>query len=164
MSFRLFFKMLFLTLALTATVYSMYLLNTGHMSDFWTSLGLEHKTQSLNWCSNRLTQLKGAANDWRVEEKNKQWQITKNTDTKIIPYLDMEKWLAQYCILDISIYRNPDLLDMHLEPFAVASFNDGSQAKIFLVGDKKIFQINEVIFTSPELEQGIAELKDLLKI
>jgi hypothetical protein len=165
MKIKFIFKAFFLLLALTATLYSIYLLDTGHMGDFWTSLGIGNKGQSLIWCSSRVTQLEDAKNKgWMLEEKNQQWQITKLSDTKNLNYLDLEKWLAKYCTLEITIYNNPDILDMHLEPFAVARFNDGTSAKIYTLGDKNIFQINEVIFQSREFEQALQELKDLLKI
>lgn len=167
MNIRFISKVVFLLLALTATIYAAVLLNTGHMNDFWTSLGLGKEAQSLNWCTDRLLTLSGQSGNisWTLKEENQKWLIVKNeTDIKTLEYLDIEKWLAKYCILDIVVYKDLAILDMHVSPIAVASFNDSTSVKIFSLGDKGIYQINNVSFTSAEFEEGLAELKALLKI
>lgn len=166
MHFRLFFKLFFLFLALGATIYSLTLLNTGHMNDFWTSLGIGQNTNSLNWCSNRLVSLSGATatGNWTLKEDNRQWVIENNNETKILEYLDVEKWLAKYCIIDIEPYKSEAILDMAVAPIATAIFNDGSKAKLFRLGQDNVFQINHSTFKSPEWEEAIKELQSLLKI
>jgi len=166
MNWKMAFKIATLLIALTATVYSMYLLNTGHSTDFMVSLGLGQKTQSLNWCENRLTKLESAepGKAWILQNVDRQWQISiDNGEAKTVQYLDVEKWLAKYCTLDIQLYNNEKVLDLHIEPFARATFNDGKDAKIYILGDD-IFQINEVIFRSHEFKTGLADLHSLLKI
>lgn len=167
MNSKVIIKVLFLALALTATIYSLTLLNTGHMDDFWTSLGIGKKNQSLNWCTNRLVTLSGNSESgpWVLKEENRQWLIVKNTsDVKILSYLDVEKWLAKYCLLTIDIYRDVSILDMAVNTIATANFNDGTSAKIYTLGHKEIYQINEVIFVSDEWTQALKELRNLLNI
>jgi len=166
MNFKVAFKVLTLLIALSATVYSMYLLNSSHTSDFMTSLGFGSQSQSLNWCSNRMTKMMGAVPElpWILEEKDQQWMFSGGGEPpKRMEYLDIEKWLAKYCILKIEIYRGDDMLDFKLQPFAFVTFNDGQVAKIYRLGED-IFQINEVTFKSKEFEDAVKELKDLLKI
>lgn len=166
MNFRLIAKVTFLLVALTATVFAVVQLNTGHMNDFWTSLGIGKKTHSLNWCNDRLISFTGTkdAVTWTLKEENRKWVIVKDSsDTKTLEYLDIEKWLAKYCILDI-VVEKVDALDMKVTPIALATFNDETKTRIFKLGDQKLYQINHVIFTSTELEQGLAELYALLKI
>lgn len=133
--------------------------------DFLSSLGFSG--DHLNWCSSRLVRLENLGDSqtsWVLEEKDKQWLLTKNGNEPLrVNYLSVEKWLAKYCTLQIHLYKNPNLLDMHLIPFAKASFNDGTEAKIFFI-ENKIYQINEVIFTSEEMKQALKELRNLLKI
>ena len=135
------------------------------MNDFWASLGMGSPSQSLNWCQSRLLTLQDSNNKWFLKDETQKWTLTKENQAQTtITYLDMEKWLAKYCTLNISLYRDPKLLDMHMQPFATALFNGGTHARIFIIGDDGVFQINEVIFTSPEFAQGLKDLKDLLKI
>ncbi|MCC6138531.1 MAG: hypothetical protein IT287_07850 [Bdellovibrionaceae bacterium] len=165
MNIRLISKLVFLFVALSATIYSAILLNNGHMNDFWTSLGFSKNSQSLNWCTDRLLVLSGTKNNlnWTLKEQDRKWVIIKNeTDTKQLDYLDIEKWLAKYCILDIVPSKDIAMLDMPVEHLATASFNDSSSVKIFKLGN--MYQINHVTFTSPELQKGLEELMDLLKI
>ena len=166
MPFKIFFKLFFLFIALGATIYSLVLLNTGHMNDFWTSLGMGANSKSLNWCSNRLESLSGTAANgpWTLKEENRQWVITKDNNTKILEYLDVEKWLAKYCIIDIEPYNNEAILDMTVTPIATAVFNDQSKAKLFRLGKENVFQINHFIFKSSEWEEAMKELQTLLKI
>jgi hypothetical protein len=166
MSLRILSKVAFLLLALAATVYAVFQLNTGHMNDFWTSLGMGKNSQSLNWCNDRLVSLSGTHNtvEWTLKEHDAKWIIVKNNDTKTLEYLDIEKWLAKYCILDIKTEKNESFLDMAVTPIAFAEFNDKSTARIFTLGNNGLFQINTVIFTSPEFEQALVELRALLKL
>jgi hypothetical protein len=159
MSFKMAFKIFTL-------LFAMYLLNTDHSTAFMVSLGLGEKSQTLNWCSNRMTKLESSepGKAWILEEVHQKWQISiDSSEPKNVEYLDVEKWLAQYCMLNIHIYRNEKILDQHLMPFAKATFNDGSEAKIFRLGDD-VFQINEVIFKSHQMESAIRDLQNLLKI
>lgn len=166
MRIRLFLKLFFLFIALSATIYSLALLNTGHMNDFWTSLGIGKKHNALNWCNNRLESLSGKTAEvaWTLKEDNRQWVIQKNAETKTLEYLDVEKWLARYCIVDIEIYKDSAILDMPVTLIAIAQFNDGTSAKIFRLGDNEIFQINHYTFKSSEWEQALKDLQSLLKI
>lgn len=167
MNIRVFSKIAFLLVALAATVFALIQLNTGHMNDFWTSLGIGKKTHSLNWCNNRLISLTGTSNNvvWTLKEQDRKWVIVKGeSEMKTLEYLDIEKWLAKYCILDISVFKDNSIFDMVVHPIATATFNDGSSAKMFTLGDKGLYQIDHVVFTSPEFEKGLAELKDLLKL
>lgn len=167
MNLRYFSKILFLLLALSATLFAVIQLNTGHMNDFWTSLGIGKSSHSLNWCNDRLVALEGSKNDtaWILKEDQRQWVVVKNqTDTKVLNYLDIEKWLAKYCILDIVAAENVDALEMKVTQLAFAKFNDGSTARVFKLGDGPLFQINQVIFASTELEEGLIELNNLLAL
>lgn len=166
MNLRLFSKISFLLLALAATLYAVIQLNTGHMNDFWTSLGIGKSTQSLNWCNDRLLSLSGTENNvsWTMQEENGKWVVIKNsTDKKTLEYLDVEKWLAKYCILNIETHKE-DALSLAVTPIATASFNDKTTARLFALGDKNVYQINTVIFTSDEFQQALADLKTLLKL
>lgn len=166
MNLRILSKVGFLLVALVATIYAVIQLNTGHMNDFWTSLGMGKNSQSLNWCNDRLVRLSGTQNNvtWELKEQDSQWVIIKNQDTKTLEYLDIEKWLAKYCILDIKTEKSESFLDMAVTPVALAEFNDKTTARIFTLGNKNLYQINTVIFTSSEFDQALLELKSLLKL
>ncbi len=167
MNLRLSAKIAFLIVALSATVFAVVQLNTGHMNDFWTSLGIGTKTHSLNWCNNRLVALTGTKNnvEWTLKEHERQWVVTKNNaDAKTLEYLDVEKWLAQYCILDITVEKSKDPLSMTVQQVAHATFNDATTARVFKLGNENLFQINHVIFTSQELEKALEDLYRLLAI
>lgn len=166
MNLRILSKVGFLLLALVATLYAVIQLNTGHMNDFWTSLGMGKNSKSLNWCNDRLMALSGSHNDmeWTLKEQDGKWIITKNDDTKTLEYLDIEKWLAKYCILDIETVENASFLDMAVTQVAFAEFNDKTTARIFILGNKNLYQINTVVFTSKEFDQALVDLKTLLKL
>lgn len=166
MNLRILSKISFLLVALTATIYAVFQLNTGHMNDFWTSLGIGKNSQSLNWCNDRLISLSGTDNNvaWTMQEENGKWIVIKNgNDTKTLEYLDVEKWLAKYCILDIETHKG-DALEMAVTPIAVATFNDKTTVRLFALGNQNVYQINTVIFTSEELQQALLDLKNLLKL
>lgn len=166
MNWKLALKVVTLLTALSATVYCIYLLNTGHSTDFMVSMGLGEKGQALNWCSNRLTKLESAepGKAWILQETDKKWMISvDSSEPKALEYLDIEKWLAKSCTIKINIYNSEKILEMQSMPFAVASFNDGTQARIYILSED-VFQINEVTFKSYEMKTAIAELKALLKI
>lgn len=164
MPFKFIFKSLTLVLALGMTIYCIYLLNQGHLTDFMGSLGMGEYSKTFNWCTNRVTKMESLSKTtWTLEEKDKKWLVSTNGGEPLtLDYLAVEKWFAKYCLVRIQVYRNENLLDKHLEPFAKAQFNDGTLARIYtLEGD--VFQINEVIFKSPQMKEGLAELQRLLK-
>lgn len=167
MNMRIFFKSFFLMIALSATLYAVTLLNTGHMNDFWISLGLGKANQSLNWCRERVVKISGTndAGTWTLFEEKQEWLIGKNSDpVQKLDYLEVEKWFAKNCIINIEIYKNISILDMAILPFGVAHFNDGTNAKIISLGNEGVYQINEVIFKSKDWTQALEDLKNLLKI
>jgi hypothetical protein len=167
MNFRYIFKVITLFASLVMTIYCIYLLNQGHLSDFLGSVGMGKYSQNLNWCSNRVSKIENANPEglpWVLEEKDKKWLITKDSAApQTLPYLDVEKWLAQSCQIHILVYRSENLLDKHLQPFAKVYFNDGKMALISVL-DKDTFQINEIAFKAPEMQTAIEDLKNLIKI
>lgn len=161
---KLLFKASVLFLALGMTIYCIYLLNQGHLSDFMGSIGSKY-TQTLSWCSNRITKMESLSDaKWIMEEKDKKWLVSKDGGAPLeLSYLEVEKWMAQTCQLHILVYRSESLLDKHLAPFAKVSFNDGKEAKIYIL-ENDTFQINEVIFKSPEMQTAVADFKKLLTL
>lgn len=163
MSLKYIFKLTTLLAALSATVYAIYLLNTGHSSDFMTSLGFGSHGQTLNWCSNRVSKIEAATGKWKLEEIDRKWTVSLDgAEPQRLDYLEIEKWFASYCILHIELYRSENILDQRLEPFATVHFNDGKTAKIFRLGEDA-YHINEVIFKSKEFNQALIDLQSLLK-
>jgi hypothetical protein len=163
MNWKIGFKIFTLLTALSATVFSIYLLNSQHSSDFFSSLGFGSSSQNLNWCSDRLKKAEGLFSDWSVEEKDRQWVLQKNNTSVVVDYLEVEKWLARYCAVKISPVSKEKILDLKLEPFARFFFNDGNKVLIYQK-ENTIFQFNEVIFTSEEMSSAFASLKNLLKV
>lgn len=165
MKLRFALKAITLFSALGFTLAAIYMLNTGHMSDFWTSLGFGQSGQSLNWCTDRLVKMESTApSPWSLEEKDRQWIFTMAPDPgKTVEYLEIEKWLAKYCTVEIKVYKDPKMFDLHLQPIANVYFNDNTKAQIYRLDDQ-LFQINEVVFTSAEMKAAIDDLYALLQI
>lgn len=164
MNWKLWFKAGSLFVALFATVFSIYLLNSQHSVDFLSSLGFSSSQKTLNWCTERLRKAEGLSHNWSLEEKDGQWLlITADSKELRVDYLEIEKWLAKYCSVDITPYPKEKLLDLKLSPFARILFNDESRALIYQK-DFTIFQINEYTFESRELQEGLLALQNLLKI
>jgi hypothetical protein len=163
MNWKFGFKILTLTIALSATLFSIYLLNSQHANDFFTSLGFSSASKNLNWCTDRLKKAEGLNSEWSLEEKDRQWILQKNNTTTIVDYLDIEKWLARYCAVQITELANEKILDLNLQPFARLLFNDGGKVLIYQK-DGKYFQLNEVTFESKEMSDAFSEIKNLLKI
>lgn len=164
MKWKLWFKAGSLLIALFATVFSIYLLNSQHSVDFLSSLGFSSSQKTLNWCNERLRKAEGLSQTWSLEEKNGQW-ILQTADSKelVVDYLEVEKWLAKYCSVEIASYPTEKILDLKLTPFARIYFSDQSSALIYQK-DFSVFQINEITFESVELQEGFFALKNLLKI
>lgn len=164
MKLRIGLKLFTLLIAFSATLYAIFILKTGHMNDFWVSLGFNTSEQTLNWCSNRLIKLESLTETkWKLEENSQKWQISKDEESPLdVDYVEVEKWLAKYCFLKIIPFKDKNLLDMQFKPFAKASFNDGSKVLIYTFNGE-VFQINEVIFKSQEMVSALKDLKNLLK-
>lgn len=164
MNWKLWFKAGSLCIALFATVFSIYLLNTQHSVDFLSSLGFSSSQKTLNWCNDRLRKAEGLALPWSLEEKNGQWKLKiADANELVVDYLDVEKWLAKYCSVQITPYPSEKILDLKLAPFARILFSDQSSVLIYQK-DFSVFQINEITFESRELREGLLALKDLLKL
>lgn len=162
-NFKFIFKITTILGALAMTVYCIYLLNQGHLTDFLGSVGSPY-SETLNWCSNRIVKIEAYNQTWTLEEKDKKWMITKGDQTpQTLEYLDVEKWLAKYCQVHIQIYRNSSLLDKPITPIAKAYFNDGKTALISVLGENT-YQIADVSFKSIEMTEGLADLKKLLAL
>ncbi|MBY0385649.1 hypothetical protein K2X05_10880 [bacterium] len=164
MNWKLWFKAGSLVIALSATVFSIYLLNSQHSVDFLSSLGFSSSQKTLNWCSDRLRKAEGLSQPWSLEEKNGQWMLqTSSSQEFVVDYLEVEKWLAKYCSVHITPYPPEKILDLKLSPFARIQFGDKSTALIYQK-DFSVFQINEITFESKEMQEGLFAIKNLLKI
>lgn len=151
-------------IALSATVYSIYLLNSKHTGDFFASLGLSSATRTLNWCPERLRKAEGLSSSWTLEEKDHNWIIKRQGEAEVVvDYLDIEKWLARHCVIPVTPYPTEKILDLKLSPFARLHFNDGNQILIYQQNGT-VFQINELTFESDEMSTGFKDLQRLLKI
>jgi hypothetical protein len=164
MSWKVLFKITMLLTALSATVFSMYLLNTGHTKDFLNSLGFSGSGKTLHWCSDRLLKAEGLNKNWSLQEIDRQWIVrNENNQALVVDYLAVEKWLAQYCMLDIQPYPREQILNTPLAPFLKILFKDNKQVLIYQK-DMQVFQINEHTFESADLREGLLALQKLLGI
>lgn len=164
MNWKVFLKISTLVLALMVTTYSIYILNSQHSVDLFSSLGISTSQKTFNWCPDRLKKIEGLNANWNLEEKDRKWILQVNSSPPLtVDYLEIEKWLAQYCSVSVTPYSSEKLLDLKLSPLAKLNFNDGSQA-LFYHRDFKIFQINELTFESQEMQQALIALQSLLKI
>lgn len=164
MNWKVLFKITTLTIALSATMYSIYLLNSKHSGDFFASLGLSSSTKTLNWCPERLRKAEGLSSSWTLQEKDRQWVLQRQGEPEVfVDYLDIEKWLARYCVIPVKPYPAEKLLDLKLSPFVRLNFNDGNQILIYQQNGL-VFQINELTFESEEMSAGFKDLQSLLKV
>ncbi len=163
MNWKLGFKALTLGIALSATVYSMYLLNSQHSTDFFTSLGFT-SSKSLTWCTDRLQRVEGMTTPWTLESKERQWILTlpQQSPVRVDP-LAVEKWLARYCTVSIQPLSSEKILELKLTPSARLFFNDGQKALLYQK-ELLFFQINEVTFESHEFQEALRQLSQLLKV
>ena len=161
MNWKFLLRLSILLLALGATVFSMYLLNTGHTKDFLNSLGFSTSGKTLHWCSDRLLKAEGLSNKWSLQEIDRKW-ILKNEGGQelVVDYLEVEKWLAKYCMLDIQPYPREKILNTPLSPFMKIMFKDNKQVLIYQK-DLQVFQINEHTFESEDLKDGLQALQKL---
>ncbi len=161
MSWKLLFKITTLLIALSATVVSIYLLNTGHTKDFLNSLGFTSSGETLHWCSDRLLKAEGLNTKWSLQEIDRQW-ILRNEQGRdlVVDYLDVEKWLAKYCMLEIQPYPREKILSTPLSPFLKLMFKDNKQVLIYQK-DMQVFQMNEHTFESKDLKEGLLALQQL---
>ena len=163
MNWKLGFKMLTLGTALSATLYSMYLLNSQHSSDFFTSLGFT-SSQTLTWCSDRLQKAEGMTSAWTLEAQERQWVLTLPGQTPVlVDALEIEKWLARYCSISIQPLPREKILEMKFDPSARIFFNDGQKTLLYQK-DQRFFQMNEVTFESAEFQEALLQLGQLLKV
>lgn len=158
-------KFLSLSIALSVTLYSIYLLNTKHVPDFLSSLGFNSSTQSFNWCVDRVTKIESLSQQsWSLFEQNGKWMVTRGTSPPAeLDYLSVEKWFAQYCTLEVVELKSEKIFDLPMEHFAKISFNNSTTANIQLRGGNK-YQINQTVFESTEMTAALAELRALLAI
>lgn len=158
------FKSLTLSLALGLTVYSMYLLNSRHVPDFLSSLGLGEKTSSLSWCKERVLSVEGLdeSHPWKLFEENNTWWITKGSaPPQSVDYLAIEKWFAHYCTLNVHQLHSEKIFDLPLSHLAKFTFNDSSFATLHSRGGNT-YQLNQVVFESSTMTEAWLELRKLL--
>jgi hypothetical protein len=164
MNWKVFLKISSLVLALMVTVYSIYMLNSQHSVDLFSSLGISTSQKTFNWCPDRLKKIEGLNSTWSLEEKDRKWILQmKSSPPLTVDYLEIEKWLAQYCSVSVRPYPSDKLLELKLTPLAKLNFNDGTQA-LFYHKDFQVFQINELTFESQEMQQALGALRTLLKL
>jgi hypothetical protein len=163
MNWKVGFKAVTLSIALTATLYSMYLLKSHHATDFFTSLGFS-SSRTLTWCPDRLLKLEGLSASWTLESIERKWVLSGIQQQPVfIDPLDMEKWLARYCTIKIEPLSREKILELKLNPSARFIFNDGQKTLLYQK-DQRIFQMNEITFESQEFQQALVQLSQLLKI
>ncbi len=161
MNWKLLFKITTLLIALSATVVSMYLLNTGHTKDFLNSLGFSSSGETLHWCSDRLLKAEGLSKKWSLQEVERQWILRNDQGRElVVDYLEVEKWLAKYCMLDIQPYPREKILSTTLSPYLKLIFKDNKQVLIYQK-DMQVFQMNEHTFESADLKEGLLALQGL---
>ncbi len=162
MNWKVLFKATTLLIALSATVFSIYLLNTGHTTDFLKSLGFSGSGESLHWCSDRLLKAEGLASEWSLQEIDRQWIVRDSSQKElVVDYIQFEKWLAEYCMLDIQPYPREKILNTRLTPFLKMTFKDNQKVLIYQK-DLQVFQINEQTFESENFKEGLLSLTRLL--
>ncbi len=162
MNWKVLFKVSTLLIALIATVYSIYLLNTGHTKDFLNSLGFSGSGKTLHWCTDRLEKAEGLNQTWSLQQEGLQWILRNDSGQElIVDSLVVEKWLAQYCMLDVQPYPREKILETRLAPFVKFIFKDTQQVLIYQK-DFQVFQMNEQTFESEDLKQGLLALNRML--
>ncbi len=162
MNWKVLFKLTTLFIALSATVFSIYMLNSGHTKDFLNSLGFSTSGRTLHWCSDRLLKAEGLNSDWSLQEQDRKWVVRNPAKQElVVDYLEVEKWLAKYCMLEVLPYPKEKILDTPLSPFMKIVFKDNHQVLIYQK-DMTVFQLNEQTFESEEFKEGLQALERLL--
>jgi len=146
-------KFVALLTALAATVVAIFWLKQGHMSSFWTSLGVNSGAR-VNWCEERVGTLYFYDSKAKLLEKDGKWLWVQG-DEKMLDYLRVEKWFAQYCQIPVN---KVDSVKMELsQPVLEAQFINGERLSIYTDG-KGNFGIRDRVFASETLRKALKEL------
>ena len=139
------------------TILSISWLKGGHGNQFLTSMGLGDEEQRLNWCSNRVASMTLSQKGSSIVEKSGKW-LWLGTHEVELNYLDIEKWFAKYCQLNIKKVQFSDF-NSPLNPILKVEFIDGEAATFYDLGEKRI-QVQDQIFKSATFDKAIKELLD----
>lgn len=152
MPLKIWFKLILLSTSLTATLLAIFWLRQGHLSVFWTSLGLD--SGSINWCEERVKSLYIFDLKAKIHEINRTWQWKQKNRNRTLDYLRVEKWFAGYCQVDANIVTTA-----HSQKSRVifeVEFINGDHLVLREKGD--YFEIRNKVFRSKTLRRGLKEL------
>ena len=148
-------KLVALLTALTATILAIFWLDQGHMSSFWTSLGLNKGGTRINWCEERVSSLYFYGPQAKLVEKAGKWTWSQQFE-KELDYLRVEKWFAKYC--QIPVDKKLDSQGPQADqPLFEAQFIDGNRLSLYTDG-QNTFRIRDKVFESETLRKAIKEL------
>lgn len=156
-------RSLFMTLALLGTIYSMSLLRTNDGVGFFESMGFgKHTANTLAWCQTRAASIRVVQTQDLIIEKNRKWLVESKESVREIPYLEMEKWLGEYCQLkvDREISTN-DAIQLAVTPVLEIELIDKTKHSVYRLGSDG-YQYDRRSFYSTELNQAIERLSGLV--
>ena len=153
MSIRYWLSILVLITSLSATIAAIYLLKSGHMTQFWTSLGFQAKENILNWCDERVHSIYFYEKDAKIIEESGKW-FWRSSEDVTLDYLTMEKWLARYCHLAVAPAK---ISDGETTALFEVEFINGDRVSFHGLDDDHI-QVRGTIYQSPTLRKAFKEL------
>lgn len=162
--FKLILKVFVLAAALGLCVYSIVLLRSDYGAKTLEALGFQlHSDNFVAWCQTRVHEMKFAHTpEVFITEKGNQWTLV-STQEEPIRYLEIEKWLGEFCQVKAEFVDPAEAMALSLEPLLQIQFIDSTRTTIYRVGEDKL-QIGDKIFSSPALERGLQELARIMRL
>ncbi|MCB0361596.1 MAG: hypothetical protein KDD35_02680 [Bdellovibrionales bacterium] len=119
-----------------------------------------HSPESWSWCDTRVESIE--MGDHRLYQKGQQWLVTKAQEALQVNAVEVEKWLAKYCQIEIVPIplEGQDL--NNYSPLILVRFIDGTQ-KEFLGTPEGVFLAENRTFSSDEWQQALQDLEFILK-
>lgn len=184
--YGLYFKILFLLLALMGTFFAMRNLNHEKVQTAFQALGIEpgapgqpglqpggaplaEGESRRTLCLTRVHAIRFPDGKAVVEVKNGMkldWTAEESGKSRSLGYLDIEKWLSRHCqfvVKPILPADEPDLVPQNEpKPYVTIEFIDKSRWEIHRAGEV-LFTVSDPTdrFLSPDLDLALEELKVL---
>lgn len=139
--------------------------NPQKQSDLIPLTGTQSK---LLWCYTRVHSL--SLPEGRVEEKNRKWIFTprnKSKNSREIPYLQMEKWMASHCsLVTLALSAKPSKEAFSQQALCVDFIDKKNLSDCFYKtpDSLSLWRWKKTVFGSVQLRHAILELQKILKI
>lgn len=108
----------------------------------------------LNWCETRVQEIE-LPGSIIIRQSGKNWMLVVASDTRPLDNLQMEKWLGQYCTIQVE--KVPEPAGITFQNYVTVKFIKGEPG-VLLRSDTGLYKWKTQIFRSSQLDAALQSL------